>query len=114
MTTAAPDDRYEVLVEKTTELVSLLREFRADPWTDRVASGLQLIEAGDSQGLDRILALFGGMGSLNDLTIHPMNQHLIAEENVGEANDRLDSLRATVFSTARSLKREIDRLPRDR
>ena len=114
MTPAAPDDRYEILVESTIELVSLLREFRADPWTDLLAKGLQLIEAGDGHALDRILALFGGMGGLDDLVIHPMNQHPIPDERVGEVNDRLDSLRATIFATARSLKRELDRPPRKR
>ena len=111
MTPAESDDRYEALVASATELVSLLREFRAEPWADQVARGLELIEAGDGHGLDRILALRGGMASLNDLVIHPMNSHPIAEERVDEVNNRLTALRATVFETARSLQRDLQRPP---
>ncbi len=111
MAPAESENRYEALIASANELVSLLREFHAEPWADLVGRGLELIEAGDSHGLDRILALQGGMGSLSDLVIHPMNSHPITEERVDEVNSRLAALRATVFGTARSLKRELQGPP---
>jgi len=105
------DNRCEVLVASATELVSLLREFQADPLADLVAHGLELVEAGDGHGLDRILALRGGMGSLNDLVIHPLNHHPITDANAEEVNDRLRTLRSTVFATALALQRELERPP---
>jgi len=103
-----PDTRYQDLVASATELVALLREFQAEPWAELVARGLELIEAGDGHGLDRIVALRGGMGSFSDLVIHPMNRHPIAEDRIDEVNNRLNALRATVLATARSLQRDLD------
>jgi hypothetical protein len=108
MTTADQDDLYEELVASATELISLLGESGADPWADRVARGLQLIESGDRYGLDQILALYGGMGSLSDLVIHPMKHHPIPERRVDDVNERLNALRATLFSTARALQRRLN------
>jgi hypothetical protein len=105
----APEDRYEVLVESLTELVSLLGELGEDGWAEQAAAGLRLIEAGDGHGLDRVAALCGGMGSLNDLVIDPANQHPIAEEHAEEVNRRLGSLRSTIYATARGLRRDLDR-----
>ena len=111
MAPAESDNRYATLVVSATELASLLREFQAQPWADLVARGLELIEAGDRHGLNRILALQGGIGSLSDLVIHPMNSHPISEGRIDEVNSRLAALRATVFETARSLQRDPQRPP---
>jgi hypothetical protein len=50
-------------------------------WAERLAGDLRTIRAGDAYGLDHLLQAFGGMGSINDLVIHPVNGHRVDESD---------------------------------
>lgn len=45
---------------------------------------------------------FGGMGSLNDLVIDPINRHAIAPDDVAAVNNELDALRSRIWNLTRS------------
>ena len=68
--TAALTDQ---LIGAATELTEFLRSFGEDGWADWVDRDVARIRAGDRYGIDHLLTAFGGMGSLSDLLIHPVN-----------------------------------------
>ncbi len=45
--------------------------------------------------------MFGGMGSLSDLVIHPVNGHAVAEDQIARVNETLDGLRERVYLASR-------------
>lgn len=102
---ALPED----LVAAGMALAGLLRDVGADSWAEWMERNVELIERGDRYGIDRLVAAFGGMGSLNDLMIHPMNGHAIEDTEVSSANNRLDELRQRTWRLARETQRELDR-----
>ncbi len=89
------------------DLVALLRRHRADHWAQTLAGALRRIEAGDPVGLDHVLGAYGGMGSLNDLWLHPVNGHTIALEEVASVNEQVAALLSRVYSEAHELRREL-------
>ncbi|MDQ4025458.1 MAG: hypothetical protein M3217_08210, partial [Actinomycetota bacterium] len=64
------------------ELEKLLGDVGEDFWREWIRKDLTKIERGDRYALDHFLGAFGGMGSFNDLIIHPVNGHDIFEEDV--------------------------------
>jgi hypothetical protein len=90
------------------ELETLLGNVGEDFWRDWIRKDLTKIEHGDRYALDHFLKAFGGMGSFNDLVIHPVNGHEISEEHIAPANDRLGVLRSRAWASARAMQRELD------
>jgi len=87
------------LLEVLDELQVLLAS-RAEPrWAAWIRRATDQIRRGDANGLDVLLAAFGGMGSLNDLVLDPAN---------GNATDAADG--ATATSQVRLLASEAYRL----
>ncbi|SDQ75759.1 hypothetical protein [Microbacterium sp. cf332] len=80
------------------ELASLLRSVGADPWAEWASRSADHVAAGGDP--TAIRRAFGGMGSLNDLVIHPINGHRVASSQVAEANERLSLLRQRIFAAA--------------
>ncbi|MGM3191259.1 DUF6966 domain-containing protein [Dickeya dadantii subsp. dieffenbachiae] len=69
----------------------------------------ELIRRSNFRGIEVFLSSFGGMGSVNDLVIHPMNGHTITEEQIQTANVTLESLLNSVVEKAQKLyAEEID------
>jgi hypothetical protein len=56
-----------------------------------------------------LLSAFGGMGSFDDLLIHPLNGHSISEEELSVVNEQLSDYRATIWAAGRAMRRELDR-----
>ncbi len=54
------------------------------------------LHAPDSRHIAR--TWFGGMGSLNDVVLHPMNEHDIDQSEVDDVNSKLATLRADLFA----------------
>jgi hypothetical protein len=77
------------------QIVALLRAEGSESWA-RVMERLRLRAAADLDAArSDILAVFGCMGSLNDLVLHRNGQPLIAE------NDALESLRKQLYELCR-------------
>jgi len=104
-------DRSEVAVRRQrldralADLAGLLREVDEVHWASWLEIDRTRIAVGDAYGLTHLLAAFGGMGSLNDLTVHPVNGHAIAEGEVEGVNARLSTFREAVFRDATAIQR---------
>ena len=104
-----PDaDPVDELIQSLDEASGLLRNVGADFWAEQLERGRLRISAGDAYGLRAIAGLFGGMGSFNDLIVHPINGHNVEVGDVDEVNERLDQLRGSISRRTRELIRELD------
>ena len=102
---ASPDP----LVRAATDLAEFLRGYGEERWAVWVEQDAERIAAGDRHGVEHLLAAFGGMGSLSDLLIHPVNGHNIPPDEVESVNERLDVLRGRMADRARAVQRRLDR-----
>jgi hypothetical protein len=94
-------DRHFVgLLTAAREASALLRRFGEDRWATWLDTDAARIERGDKYGLDGLLTAFGGMGSLNDLVIHPLNGHRVSTDEVDTVNQRLSESVAQVWHHA--------------
>lgn len=112
MVAGADDDFYHhhaALLSSADDAAALLRRHGADHWARWVEADVDRIRHGNPVGVDHLLTAFGGMGSLNDVNIHPANGHDVAEADVDQVNRRLASLLQQVSHHARAVKRELDR-----
>jgi hypothetical protein len=93
----------KALAEAMRLLEMHLRQHDAPFWADHIAQCLGWIENSDAYGLSRFLALFGGMGSLNDLVLQRGDDFLSAE------NDQLQEMLGRTYEMADQLRREASR-----
>jgi hypothetical protein len=77
------------------DLLVLLESVRDPFWSDKVRATLAA-----TVDPREVLSWFGGMGSLNDLVISPLNGHLVTPDQEGPANQRLDDLRWSIYHLA--------------
>ena len=101
------DRQLGQLLDKLDQLITLLTRCGDTRWVDWLAEDRSLLAAGDARGLDHLSAAFGGMGSLNDLVIHPKNAHTVEPGSIGRVNDELSHLRADVHRLVRALRRAL-------
>jgi hypothetical protein len=92
---------------EVAKLASLLRDIEAhlatnsaERWAAMISRCRASVEQSDASGLHGFVAMFGGMGSLNDLVLQRDAQMLVAE------NDRLQALLSDAWSLATKLQRE--------
>jgi hypothetical protein len=65
------------------------------------------IEQGQAWAVDDLLSAFGGMGTLNDLVLHPVNGHAITHEEISPANDRLMRLVSALHTAASAVRHHL-------
>jgi hypothetical protein len=105
------DERYNRLLDgvaRTREILIRFGERHWASWTDAVYRDLA---AHDAHGFSRLLAAYGGMGSLTDLMIHPANGRSVSEGDIERINDALDQLRSAMYDDASALLRDFERAP---
>jgi len=95
----------EKLCTVLTELEELLAASGEVHWRQWIARDLQGIRSGDIGGVDHFLSACGGMGSLNDLVLHPSNGHRLALADVGAVNTELRALLSVAWELAREVRR---------
>lgn len=95
--------RLSALRSVVDELVDLLDDAGETHWRDRFNKARSQLDRDDARAFELITSSFGGMGSFNDLVIHPVNGHVIAAEHVDEVNARLAELGGIVAREAREL-----------
>ncbi|MBJ2330213.1 DUF6966 domain-containing protein [Dickeya solani] len=99
----------EALSQDLPVLIDFLLSVGEKHWAHWFKKNAELIRGSDFRGIEGILSSFGGMGSINDLVIHPMNGHTITEEQIQTANVTLESLLNSVAEKAQKLyAEEID------
>ena len=87
-------------------LLVLLHDADEQHWSRWFRAARRHVNNRDAFGLERILQAYGGMGSFNDLVIHPQNGHTISPDEIGEVNERLETLRTRIYGAAHQLRRE--------
>jgi hypothetical protein len=97
--------KREQLLKTLSEAESVLSCHGEEHWASWLRRDASLIQAGDGLGLEHLLSAFGGMGSFNDLILHPVNGHRIRDEETRPVNDRLGKLRSEIFELAEELRR---------
>ena len=102
------DSGVQELRSTLVDLIELLRRVGEDHWADWLRADGERIANADASGLRHLLAAFGGMGSLSDLEIGPLNGHQTDGLDLSEANGELKALRSAAYTLARELARELD------
>jgi hypothetical protein len=94
------------LVELLNATKLLLAKYGETQWSEWLAKDSLLIENLDLHGVEHLLSAYGGMGSINDVLIHPANGHKIQEADVAKVNDELRSLLSKVIALSKKLYAE--------
>ncbi|WDG19493.1 DUF6966 domain-containing protein [Microbacterium sp. Clip185] len=88
-----------LLEQSLRDLHALLSSVSETFWAQWAARAAERLAAGGDPG--DVRGVFGGMGSLNDLVIHPANGHAVAADQVAPVNRRLDELRERIYVESR-------------
>lgn len=94
------------LLQLLEEAVKLMRSVGEDHWAGWLEKDAACIRASDFYGVEHFHSAFGGMGSITDLVIHPLNQHRVAASEVSPVNDRLQELLGRAYELAQEVRRE--------
>jgi hypothetical protein len=90
----------QALLDAMRALEAHLNHFD-DLWAGHVRRAADEVANSDAHGIERFLALFGGMGSLNDVVLQSNGKALTVE------NDQFDELRSKAWLLAHNLRDEI-------
>ena len=88
-------DHVAALLGAVRAASALLRSHSEDRWATWLDADAERIASGDGYGVEHLLRAFGGMGSLNDVSL----------PNRAD-DDRLWSLRDVIWSNARAIQRQ--------
>lgn len=89
--------------------IHFLESYKENHWSAYLAESLELIEKYDFRGVERILSIFGGMGSFNDLYLAGINGHSVPDQEIETVNDNLQRIRGEIFSIVARLDRIVKR-----
>lgn len=101
------DERFERLLTELDDLEGLLTAHGERRWAESISRCSTEIRRFQRHGLDSLLSFFGGMGSLNDLIIHPVNGHSVSPDEVSSVNRHLEELRSAIYEDGSALRREL-------
>ena len=87
------------------QCAELLRSVGETFWSRKIESALEHQDTPSALARE-VLDWFGGMGSLNDRIISPMNGDRIAPGEEDEVNSRLSSLRGKIYVEAQRIRYE--------
>lgn len=111
MAVEAVSDEFEQhlgqLRSALAEMHKTLSEFGETRWATWCSDVSERLGRNDRTAFDIVTGAFGGMGSLNDLTIHPVNGHEVGLDDIEVVNGRVDELRTAIHGEARILKRSL-------
>jgi hypothetical protein len=91
------------LAELLDRAKALLSKCGEEHWAQWLAKDSALIKKLDLYGIEHLLSAFGGMGSINDLVIHPANGHSVRDADIGNVNELLQALLEKIFALAKRL-----------
>ncbi|HEY0994660.1 MAG TPA: hypothetical protein VGD77_01595 [Gemmatimonadaceae bacterium] len=101
-----PHPEVEELAACIESAAFLLRSCNENHWGSWLAKDAALIRASDFGGVEHFLNAFGGMGSINDLIISPINGHQVGSNEVDRANSELRSMLSKAYNLAGKLQKE--------
>ncbi len=82
------------------EMYYLLNSVKEEYWSRKIQDYLEE----NKDNLSEVSSWYGGMGSLNDLIISPLNNHYIGTEKESILNEKLDDLRDRVYQYIKKLE----------
>lgn len=91
------------LVLELEKGADLLRSCSENHWANWLTKSATLLRRGQLKGIEHFEQAFGGMGSINDLMLSPVNGHTMQEFEVELYNEKL----ASHLSAAHELIKEI-------
>lgn len=94
------------LAERLDELAGFLEAHppaARSPFAAQIRTAAREVAASDAHGARRFLALFGGMGSLNDITYHPANGNAAGLEEAARLQARFGERTQAAYDLARDL-----------
>lgn len=101
------DARLARLIGNLDDLATLLRDHGETQWLRWATTCRTELAAHRTAAFDHTLAAYGGMGSLNDLSILGFNGHLIDRGEESAVNVRLDELRTAIWDDATALRTDL-------
>ena len=101
------DETLESLLTEMSELAHLCEHVGEQSWADWAHTALTKLRGHDAGTLTGLTRAFGGMGSLNDLVIHPLNGHEVAESDISAVTERLHVLRGRIYRHAQELLSDL-------
>jgi len=93
------------LADALDDLASFLAAHRERDWAERVAKDARRVRRGGGFGVTDFLSAFGGMGSMNDLVVHPLNGDASADDT-NALNDAFERLRSDAWRQATALRND--------
>lgn len=100
-----PDASVAKLIADVDALVACLDSVGERGWSQHFRRARVDLANGDSYGLERILAAYGGMGSFNDLVICPHSGHTFDSDQISAVNEKIHALGGRIRSQATELRR---------
>ena len=99
------DPEVEELTTTLQQMATLLRSSESQDagWAGELDRCREIIEKSDFYGVRRLLGLYGGMGSLNDVLLQ---RHGVI---LTEENERFAALSEKAWNIAERLRREVER-----
>src|ERR1700722_18372201 len=92
------------LIQSIADLIATLKSCGDDNWAPK----LQENESGHLQdGVNNIVGMYGGMGSLNDYLVARVNGFSGTDEEAETINSTLKNQRSIVYDRARELERML-------
>jgi|SRR3954452_822900 hypothetical protein len=95
----------EALLLTLRDIESILERVGEEHWRRWIAARKNDINAWYEDGVSDLLSGYGGMGSFNDLVLHPMNGHRLSDSETASINEGLSTLRSTAYRQAMELRR---------
>ena len=86
-----------------------LSKYNRTHWANWLSKDAKWIDNGDFYGVEHFLSALGGMGSLNDVTFHPLNGDELTEDESRQVNQEFRKLISQAYELANNLKRKQDR-----
>lgn len=105
------DERYARIMANVAAARDLLQRVGEEQWGGWLATVHAELGSLDAHGLTRLLSAYGGMGSFNDLVIHPVNGHSVPKEEVDLVNRSVAELRSALYADATALHNDFTRSP---
>jgi hypothetical protein len=96
---------FDDLIQAVKETRNFLLSFDEKHWASKLSEIIRSHGQNESEELQRIRGLFGGMGSLGDLKIAKVNGHQIELDQEKDANRKLNFLCDNLFETLKELDR---------
>ena len=94
------------LASQLTDCAAFLERYGVHPhWCSMLLGFAVRLRDGDVGAAAELRKQFGGMGSFNDILIHPHNGHRLNEGEINVVNGRLDEMRHQIFESCTALAR---------